>query len=58
VAYGTTPVTITPLSAWLSNPNGYIQIQTLEATLRAIQASPPEATVHALATSLCFDIRG
>jgi len=59
VAYGSRPVTITPLSAWLSAAGGYPTIQTLEGTLHAIQApGTPQATLHALAVSLCFDVRG
>ena len=38
VAYGSRPVTITPLSAWLSAAGGYPTIQTLAGTLHAIQA--------------------
>lgn len=59
VAYGSRPVTITPLSAWLSTTGGYPTIQTLDGTLHAIQApGSPQATLHALAVSLCFDVRG
>jgi hypothetical protein len=58
VAYGSRPVTIIPLSAWLSAAGGYPTIQTLEGTLHAIQApGTPQATLHALAVSLCFDVR-
>jgi hypothetical protein len=57
VAYGSRPVTITPLSAWLSAAGGYPTIQALEGTLHAIQTpGTPQATLHALAASLCSDV--